>query len=1133
MKHAARVLSLSTIFVLLSVFSAGAAEAPAPSRFANPTTTVFINEIHYDNTGTDAGEAIEIAGPAGTDLTGWSIVLYNGSNGAVYDTDVLAGSIPDQVDGYGTISLSYPVNGIQNGSPDGIALVDPLSAVVQFLSYEGTFAAVGGPAHGLTSTDIGVAEAGSELIGQSLQLSGTGLTYGDFEWTGPGASTFGAVNNGQAFGEPPPTATPTETPTEGPTATPTATPTEPPSEDVVPVINEFSASTAGTDVEYVEVFGQAGTDYSAYTLLEIEGDSGTTVGTIDEVVPVGTTDAGGFWLGNLAANALENGTISLLLVRDFTGALNADLDTDNDGVLDAMPWSAIADAVAVFDGGAGDRTYGIPALGPNYDGLSVFAPGGASRIPDGFDTDAASDWVRNDFDLAGIPGFAGTPVVGEALNTPGASNQVFVPPPEACGDPYTPIYVIQGSGAASPLAGMEVATEGLVVGDFQDVGAPDHGDLDGFYLQDPLGDDDPATSDGIFVFAPGSPDVAAGDVVRVRGEVAEFFELTELTGVTVVLPCGTTASVAPTAISLPVESLGDFEPYEGMLVTLPQPLFISEYFNFDRFGEIVLTTERQFQPTAVEDPGSAEASAVAAANALGRITLDDGRGDQNPDPAIHPNGNVFDLTNRFRGGDTVQDVTGVLDYRFGLYRVQPTEGAVYAAQNPRPAAPEDVGGRLTVASFNVLNYFTTLDLGPDICGPAADQECRGADDAGELARQRAKILAALATMEADVVGLIEIQNDDDTSVADLVAGLNDELGAGSYAYIPTGFIGSDAIKQALIYRTASVAPQGAYALLDSSVDSRFDDGRNRPALAQAFQDNETGGVFTVVVNHLKSKGSACGPGDDDPVQGNCNRTRTQAAQALVDWLATDPTGSGSPYVLIMGDLNAYDKEDPIAAILAGPDDAAGGGDDWTDLVDLYQGEFAYSYVFDGQLGYLDHGLASADMLSKVTGTTIWHINADEPDLLDYDTSFKQPAQDALYEPNAYRSSDHDPVVVGLDVCELTPPTLEVSLSPNSLWPVTHKYVDVTAIVDAFDDWDENPLITLVSVISNEPDEGLGDGDTPNDIVIVDDFHFRLRAERAGTGAGRVYTITYQATDACGNATQVSAVVTVPKSLGKN
>jgi len=128
-------------------------------------------------------------------------VLYNGSGGAVYNTTALSGVIADQADGYGTISLSYPVNGIQNGSPDGIALVDASSAVVQFLSYEGTFAAVGGSAGGLTSTDIGVAEAGSEPLGQSLQLTGAGPTYGDFEWNAPATSSFGAVNTGQSFVE--------------------------------------------------------------------------------------------------------------------------------------------------------------------------------------------------------------------------------------------------------------------------------------------------------------------------------------------------------------------------------------------------------------------------------------------------------------------------------------------------------------------------------------------------------------------------------------------------------------------------------------------------------------------------------------------------------------------------------------------------------------------------------------------------------------------------------------------------------------------------------------------------------------------------------------------------------------------
>ncbi len=181
----------------------------------------------------------------------------------------------------------------------------------------------------------------------------------------------------------------------------------------LPVINEFSASTTSTDVEFVELYGPANMDYSTYTVLEIEGDFAATpvFGVVDEVIVLGTADAAGFLLVDLAANTLENGTITLLLVKDFTGALGNDLDTDDDGVLDLTPWSELVDAVAVNDGGAGDLTYGVPVLVALYDGLA-FTPGGASRIPDGYDTDAATDWVRNDFDLAGIPGFVGTPIVG-------------------------------------------------------------------------------------------------------------------------------------------------------------------------------------------------------------------------------------------------------------------------------------------------------------------------------------------------------------------------------------------------------------------------------------------------------------------------------------------------------------------------------------------------------------------------------------------------------------------------------------------------------------------------------------------------------------------------------------------------
>jgi len=1091
--HWYRIFSGSLILAIvlanwpLAVFS--------PTRAYAQDQPVFINEIHYDNTGTDAGEAIEIAGPAGTDLTGWSVVLYNGSGGVLYSTRALIGAIPDLQNGFGVVVLDYPVNGIQNGAPDGLALVNASDAVVQFLSYEGSFTAVDGPAIGLTSTDIGVSEIGTEPVGLSLQLTGTGTLDDEFTWSDPSANSFGAVNTGQTF--------------DGGVVEPND-----------PVINEFVANHVDTDTnEYIEIIGDPDFDYSAFALLQIEGDFTTTgaTGLVDRVWTVGTTDAGGFWWSGYLNNLIENGSISLLLVEGFTGAVGNDLDTDNDGILDSMPWARFVDSVAINDGGSGDLVYGTTVLNANYDAVN-FTPGGASRIPDGFDTDAITDWVRNDFDLAGIPGFTGTPVLGEAINTPGTTNVAYAPPPEACGDPFTPIYTVQGDGLASPLVGSEVAVEGIVVGDFQNNTSLDNGNLNGFHVQDPMGDGNAATSDGVFIYAPGVMDIATGEAVRVRGAISEYNGMTEITA-SQVWSCGS-GLVASTPISLPVASVDDFEPYEGMLVTFPQSLVISEYFNFDRYNEIVLTSERHLTPTAEYEPGSPEYYEAAADFLLDKITLDDGRSTQNSDPAIHPNGAVFNLDNLFRGGDLVTNVTGVLDYSFGLYRIQPTQGAAYTPTNLRPAQPDEVGGYARVASFNVLNYFTTIDENVDICGPLQDQECRGADTSEELARQRAKIIAALSAINADVVGLIEIENNiADGPTADLVSGLNDIFGAGAYDYIATGAIGSDAIRVAMIYKPAVVSPLGAYAILDESVDPRFLDDYNRPVLAQTFVDNYTGEVFTVAVNHLKSKGSDCnviGDPDTGDGSGNCNLTRTYAAQALVDWLNGDPTGSGDTDYLIMGDLNSYDKEDPIDVLIAGG---------YTDLIHHYLGEEAYSYVFDGQVGYLDHALASSSLVGHVSGATIWHINADEPDLIDYDMSFKQDAQDLIYGPDPYRSSDHDPVIVG--ICESTPPELVVELSQTMLWPANHKYVVVHAFLDAWDNADEDPTVQLVSVTSNEADNGQGDGDKPDDIIILSDKTFKLRAERSGTGDGRVYTITYVVTDSCGNSTYVEAYVTVP------
>jgi predicted extracellular nuclease len=787
-----------------------------------------------------------------------------------------------------------------------------------------------------------------------------------------------------------------------------------------PVINEFVANHTGSDTEaFVEVFGDASTDYSAFTVLEIEGD--TSKGVIDAVLPVGTTSATGYWID---PEDMENGTITIMLVENFSGNLGDDLDTNDDGILDITPWSRIVDDVAVFDGGSSDLTYSSTVLGPGFDGNS-FTPGGASRIPNATDTNTTADWLRNDFDGFGFPGFPGSPALGEAVNTPDAVNAAVTVPTDpigACNDPATLIHAIQGNGLTSPDVGSIREIEGIVTGDFEG-----SSELRGFFMQEESDDfdGDNTTSEGIFVFNGGVDSVGSGDTVRVRGTVAEFFGLTELTNVVSITGCPATGTTAPASWSLPVSAVDDWEWIEGMEASIDQTLYASGNFNLARYGEVELSINAPLDiPTNVATPG-ADANALRDANNLSRIQLDDGSTVQNPLP-LPP---YLGTDNTLRTGDTIPGLTGNLGFGFGSYEIHPTEAVSFTRVNTRPGVP-DVGGAIQVAAFNVLNYFTTLDDSGPICGPLGDQDCRGADSVFEFDRQRAKLVAAISMLDAEVVGLVEIENHPaDDPLADLVEGLNDATAPGTYDYIATGAIGSDAIRVALIYKPAAVTPIGAFAVLDSAVDPTFDDTKNRPVLAQSFAENTSGEVFTVAVNHLKSKGSPCddvGDPDTGDGQGNCNLTRTSAAQALVDWLATDPTDSGNTDALILGDLNAYAEEDPVVAI-----ESAG----YFDLMQAFVGQGvadgAYSFTFFGESGYLDHALASPSIMVQVIGAAFWHINADEPSGLDYN-DYNQPG---LYNPDEFRSSDHDAVVVGLFGDEDGDGVLDpVDVCPNTVIP---------------------------------------------------------------------------------------------------
>jgi hypothetical protein len=737
---------------------------PPASAVAPADGTVFVNEIHYDNAGADTGEAIEVAGPAGTDLAGWSLVLYNGNGGGAYRTTSLTGVVPDQLDGHGVLSFDYPADGVQNGPPDGVALVDEAGTVVQFLSYEGSFTATGGPATGLVSTDIGVEETSTTPAGSSLALTGTGLSYGDFRWAATAASSFGAVNPGQAFAPPPPPVPPCE-------------------------------------------------------------------------VPV--TDA-----------------------------------------------------------------------------------------------------------------------IGQ----------------------------VQGTGAASPLVGRVVTLQGVVVGDFQGAGR-----LGGVFLQQ--SDGNPATSDGIFVTTPPAPDLAVGDVVRVSGTVAETFGLTQLTSVTSIGDCGNASVPAPTVLALPAD-VPARERLEGMLVSLAGAVTATESFRLARYGELeVAAGGRLFQPT---NGGSPDDAAEQVANLARSLVIDDGSSVQNPPvvPFTDVDGQVIRL------GDTLAGVTGVLSYDFGAYRLQPTAEPTVTRTNPRTAAPDPVGGDVRVASFNVLNYFTTLDVPGAVTDTGDDP--RGADSALEFGRQRAKIIAAITALDADVVGLMEIENDsDDQAVDDLVAGLNAAAGTRRYATVEEpggGLFGTDAIKVAMIYQPARVVPMGA-AL--TTTDEAFANARY--PLAQRFRPATGGRPFWVVVNHFKSKN--CGTpaptganADAGDGQGCFNADRVRQAMALAQFTA----GLDGNDVMIVGDLNSYGDEDPIDFLKA-----AG----FVDLIEsrLPEGD-RYSYVFDGQAGYLDQALVSRSLARRITGVDIWHINSDEATFLDYNTEFNPPG---FYQPDPFRSSDHDPVLIGV------------------------------------------------------------------------------------------------------------------------
>ncbi|MDQ3632516.1 MAG: ExeM/NucH family extracellular endonuclease, partial [Actinomycetota bacterium] len=562
------------------------------------------------------------------------------------------------------------------------------------------------------------------------------------------------------------------------------------------------------------------------------------------------------------------------------------------------------------------------------------------------------------------------------------------PPPAPCDGAIDPISEVQGPGAATPCENQIVTVEGVVTGDFQ--GASN---LNGVFIQDPTPDADPDTSEGIFVFDPSGPPLAAGDSVRITGKAIEFNGLTEITSVTAreVLASGVALPEA-TTFDLPADTTAR-ERLEGMRIVAPETLSVTESRNADNFGELRLSADGVLKtPTEVAEPGD-PARAIAAANARRNVILDDAKGPSNPRPVPY-----FTPADSLRRGDTTTGLTGILSFGFGQYRVQPTAEPTFTDNNPRPAAPDEVGGDVQVASFNVLNYFITRGRPED----------RGARTEADFEQQEAKIVDAINGLDAEVVALQEIQDtsdeterlgsdDPDQALDKLVAALNDDPDSSlkwDKVPAPSPYTNTDEIRNALIYQKSKIVRDGAPGALN---DPAFANART--PLSQSFRSGAE--TFTVIDNHFKSK-SGSGTGDNADAgdgQGAFNGDRTRQAQALLGYIKELQTSTGDADVLALGDLNSYTLEDPIDVLL-------GGG-----LVDVAASRIAeddrYSFVFDGAQGNLDHEIATPELDAKITGVDIWHINADEPD------AFQYTGPEEFFAPDRFAASDHDPSVVGL------------------------------------------------------------------------------------------------------------------------
>ncbi|HHF3175668.1 TPA: ExeM/NucH family extracellular endonuclease [Vibrio alginolyticus] len=652
---------------------------------------------------------------------------------------------------------------------------------------------------------------------------------------------------------------------------------------------------------------------------------------------------------------------------------------------------------------------------------------------------------------------------------------------------FTTIQDIQGEGDTSPfIDGYPYITDEdhFVTGV---VTAVTTGLTKGFYLQALESDNNDKTSEGLFIHTDAADtELKAGDVVCVKGKVQEYYSNTQLASdANSYVKTGTSETPRVTDLVIKEgETLRDaLERHEGMQVELTSAsdLFVTRNFSYDydsRRNNMMLSHEAPLlKPTQLHAAESDAAVELAKDNAANRVYLEsDGKAPNGQIPYYPDFAKDADQDGsseqHIRLGSRVEGLQGVVAYSYNEYRLIATNEVnntnfVTSGEGfdvARKDAPAIADSDLRIASFNVLNYFNSVaDSGHE--NPTGQN--RGATNLDEFLIQQAKIVAAMNKMDADVIGLMEVENNgfgDGSAIQNLVDALNAEIDDAEdhYTYVEIEeqdkyqdeYFGSDAIMVAILYRANAVTPKGAAKVIitpeqhiaentitrkEGTESNPAYDKYQRHSLLQTFTVKETGEDLSIVVNHFKSKGSECieewiaGVEDSEPadLQGNCNNFRVSAAHAVGEALK-EVKGD----VLLMGDLNAYGMEDPLLTLTDYSKEKYG-RDIYTaayttigdgelqvektkiekgyglhNLNTLLHGTDTFSYTYSGELGNLDHALASSSLAQKVVAIEDWHINSLESNLFEYSSKY---TGDMPKYKDAFSASDHDPVIIAIDL----------------------------------------------------------------------------------------------------------------------